>query len=78
MKKFERMWRKEVEQKDYNPYVKTYVSLDGRWKINYRTISSSKDRVEKAGYKVEVTLDVIDETKKRNNKKEIKFITVKN
>jgi hypothetical protein len=79
MERFERMWWRKEEIEPGEIYL--YESPDRRWKINYRTISSSKDRVEKAGYKVEVTLDVIDEVKKKNKEKpyekEIKFISLK-
>jgi len=77
MRRFERMWRVKEKKK---PWVYEYKSPDGKWKINYRTISSSKDQIEKAGYKVEATLEVIDLTKpkkSRSRNKEIKFILLK-
>ena len=74
MERFESMWR----SKEVKPWgqVYEYKSPDGRWKINYRTVSSnkSKDKIEKAGYKVEVTLDVIPAKWK---KREIKFILLR-
>ena len=79
MKRFEEMWRKKEVKPWWVVYV--YTSPDGKWSINYRTISSSKDKVEKAGYKLEVTLDVMDVVKKKLKEKpyqkEIKFILLK-
>jgi len=80
MRRFERMWRVKEKKK---PWVYEYKSPDGKWKINYRTIGNkkNKEKVERAGYKVEATLEVIDVIKKKLDekpyKKEVKFILLK-
>jgi len=74
-----RLFNKVVIWKGINCFVFYFIfkSPDGKWKINLREISSSEEEIAQAGYKVESTLDVIDQTKKRNNQKEIKFILLK-
>ncbi len=75
LERFEEMWW--IYTKNKNPNILTYESPDRKWKINLRNISSSEEKVEKAWYKVESTLDVMWFKNGKKEKKEIKFILLK-
>ncbi len=57
--------------------IMVYDSSDNKWRINIRTISSSRGEFENYGYNIEATVDIINLTLPKGaggRQREIKFI----
>ncbi len=70
-------WRYLEKESDNFRWVIVYESPNGRWKVNLREVSNSEEKFERAGYKVEATIDVIEIKWSDKYKTEIKFIMLK-